>query len=207
MAGSDTFSTFINPASVPLGVTNGICLAQTTAGAANLTINGSLATLGVATLLPVRNVTVSTASNNSGITFIVTGLIGDGTTVVENITGPGAGLTVASTFLFSSVSQVAVSGAVTGNATVGSGTTVLATIFAGRTRLRGIYFVNTGTAGILDFQNGNSGFSPSLLEFMTSGGTTSADYPDIPDEGVLFSDGAYLVYSTTISTGITVFFN
>ena len=172
MAGSDTFSTFIDPSLVPLGVVNGICASQTTAGIANLLINGSLTTV-----------------------------------LTETIVGPGAGLTVKTTALFATVTQIAVTGAVTGNITVGSGTTVIATVFAGRTRVRGIYFVNGGTAGTLDFQNGGTGSSPSLMKFATSGGANTADYPDIPDEGILASDGAYLVYTTTSSTGITVFFN
>lgn len=208
MAGSDTFSTFIDPSLVPLGVVNGICASQTTAGIANLLINGSLTTGGVATLTPARDVEVTGASDNSGISFVVTGTLADGTTVLtETIVGPGAGLTVKTTALFSTVTQIAVTGAVTGNITVGSGITVIATVFAGRTRVRGIYFVNGGTAGTLDFQNGGTGSGPSLMKFATSGGANTADYPDIPDEGILASDGAYLVYTTTSSTGITVFFN
>lgn len=209
MAGSDTFSTFIDPSTVPAAVATGICTAQTTGGGANLTLNGSLVSTGVATLTPARNVVISTVSANASVNFAVTGTLADGLTVfTETIAGPdtGGGI-VSTTSLFATVTQVAVDAAITGNATVGSGATVIAPVFAGRTRIRGIYFVNTGTAGILNFTNGVTGNGASILKFITSGGATSADYPDIPDEGLLFKDGAYLVYPTTATTGVTVFFN
>jgi len=207
MSGSDTLSTFIDAAAVPAAVATAVCAAQTTAGIANLVINGSLATGGVATLVPARNVTVTTASDNTGINFLVTGFLADGTVLTETITGPDAGLTVSTTSLFSKVDKVAVSGAITGNATVGTGTSVIGTVFAGRARVRGIYFVTTSTAGTIAITNGPTGGGEIGVKFATSGGANSADYPSMPDEGVVYSNGAYVVYTSTAVTGITVFYN
>ena len=208
MSGSDTLSTFIDAAAVPAAVATAVCAAQTTAGIANLVINGSLATGGVATLVPARNVTVTTASDNTGINFLITGFRGDGTTVVtETIAGPGAGLTVSTTALFSKVDKIAVTGAITGNATVGTGTSVIGTVFAGRTRVRGIYFVTTSTAGTIAITNGPTGGGEIGVKFATSGGANSADYPSMPDEGIVYSNGAYVVYTSNAVTGITVFYN
>ena len=86
------------------------------------------------------------------------------------------------------------------------GTTVNQVVFAGRTRLRGIYIVNAGAAGDLDFKNGSSNGS-TVMKLMTTGTAATADYPDIPDEGVLCSDGAYVNFTTTDVTAFTVFFN
>ena len=207
MSGSDTLSTFIDAAAVPAAVATAVCAAQTTAGIANLVINGSLATGGVATLVPARNVTVTTASDNTGINFLVTGFLADGTVLTETITGPAAGLTVSTTSLFSKVDKVAVSGAITGNATVGTGTSVIGTVFAGRTRVRGIYFVTTSTAGTIAITNGPTGGGEIGVKFATSGGANSADYPSMPDEGIVYSNGAYVVYTSNAVTGITVFYN
>ena len=42
---------------------------------------------------------------------------------------------------------------------------------------------------------------------MTTGTAATADYPDIPDEGVLCADGAYVNFTTTDVTAFTVFYN
>ena len=104
------------------------------------------------------------------------------------------------------MTQVAVDAATAGAVTVGSGTTVNQTVFAGRARLRGIYIVNAGAAGDLDFKNGSSNGS-TVMKLMTTGTAATADYPDIPDEGVLCADGAYVNFTTTDVTAFTVFFN
>lgn len=99
---------------------NGIAEAQTTAGAGNLTINGAYASDGVATLDVPRHVSVYAVSANTGVTFTVTGTDRDGVALTEEITGPGAGLTVKGSDNFATVTQVAVDGAVTGNCEVGT---------------------------------------------------------------------------------------
>jgi hypothetical protein len=207
MAGSDTFSTYIAPGDLAAADPNGICTTQTPGGAVDLTINGALQSGGVATLVPARNVTITSGgSSETGKTFTVTGTATDGTAVTEAIAGPGGSATVSTTALFETVTQVAVDGATSGAVTVGSGTTVNQVVFAGRTRLRGIYFVNSAAAGVLDFKNESSN-GTTVMQIMTSGTASTADYPDIPDEGVLCSDGAYVNFTTTDVTAFTVFYN
>ena len=207
MAGSDTFSTYIAPGDLAAADPNGICTTQTPGGAVDLTINGALTSGGVATLVPARNVTITSGgSSETGKTFTVTGTATDGTAVTEAIAGPGGSATGSTTALFETVTQVAVDGATSGAVTVGSGTTVNQVVFAGRTRLRGIYFVNSAAAGVLDFKNGASN-GTTVMQLMTSGTASTADYPDIPDEGVLCSDGAYVNFTTTDVTAFTVFYN
>ena len=90
MAGSDTFSTYIAHCGLAAADTNGKCTTQTPGGAFNLTINGALTTGGVATLVPARNVTITSGgSSETGKTFTVTGTATDGTAVTEAIAGPG----------------------------------------------------------------------------------------------------------------------
>ena len=206
MAGSDVQSTFILSSDIAAADPDGVCAAQTTGGAANLTINGALATAGVATLLPARNVTITSAgSSETGKSLTITGTDVNGNAVTESIAGPGGSATVATTAIFSTVTQVAVDGALTGNVTVGSGTSLSATIFAGRARIRGIYFVNSTTAGTLNFVDGNNG--PSVMKIQTTGTEKTSDYPDIPDEGLVCATGAYVNFTATHVTALTVFYN
>ena len=106
---------------------NGVCLAQTTGGAANLVINGALHSSNTinfttAASLQPRKVTIFSAGGDvSGVDFTITGTDYLGQALVEIVTGPAADATVTSTNFFNTISQIAASGAVTGNIEVGSG--------------------------------------------------------------------------------------
>ena len=106
---------------------DGVCAAQTTGGAANLVINGALHSSNTINFTTAaseqpRKVTILSAGGDvSGITLTVTGTDYLGQALVEVITGPAANATVTSTKYFNTITQIAASGAVTGNITVGSG--------------------------------------------------------------------------------------
>tara|TARA_R110000751_G_scaffold61797_1_gene128084 strand:+ start:737 stop:2869 length:2133 start_codon:yes stop_codon:yes gene_type:complete len=106
---------------------NGVCLAQTTGGAANLVINGALHSSNTinfttAASLQPRKVTIFSAGGDvSGVDFTITGTDYLGQALVEIVTGPAADATVTSTNFFNTISQIAAGGAVTGNIEVGSG--------------------------------------------------------------------------------------
>ena len=89
---------------------NNIALSQTTAGAANLTLNGSLVTSGVATLDEPRQVLITNVGNDSAITFTVYGTWIGGQTISETVQGT-SGSSVATALDFATVTRVAVSGA------------------------------------------------------------------------------------------------
>jgi hypothetical protein len=106
---------------------DGVCAAQTTSGAANLVINGALHSSNTINFTTAaseqpRKVTILSAGGDvSGITLTVTGTDYLGQALVEVITGPAANATVTSTKYFNTITQIAASGAVTGDITVGSG--------------------------------------------------------------------------------------
>ena len=106
---------------------DGVCAAQTTSGAANLVINGALHSSNTINFTTAaseqpRKVTILSAGGDvSGITLTVTGTDYLGQALVEVITGPAADATVTSTKYFNTITQIAASGAVTGDITVGSG--------------------------------------------------------------------------------------
>jgi len=106
---------------------DGICLDQTTAGAANLILNGALAT-SVGGFSPrviltniVRTVSLTSGANLSGINFTVTGKL-FGTTVTETLAGPNVN-TVETTAKFEEITSISSNAAVASNVSVGTGTT------------------------------------------------------------------------------------
>jgi hypothetical protein len=89
---------------------NNIALNQTTAGAANLTLNGSLVSGGVATLDKPRQILITNVGNDSAITFTVYGTWFDGQSISETVQGTN-GSSVATTLDFATVTRVATSAA------------------------------------------------------------------------------------------------
>lgn len=97
---------------------DGVCASQTPGGAGNLTIAGALASGGVATIAAAQKITITSAGDDSGAVFTITGTDADGTTITEAVTGANAGAAV-STKYFKTVTQVAIDGAAAGAVTVG----------------------------------------------------------------------------------------
>lgn len=89
---------------------NGIAESQTTAGAANLVLNGALVSSGVAQLGQPRRVLITNAGNDSARTFTVYGTTFGGITILENVAGTN-GSSVATAQDFLTVTRVYVNGA------------------------------------------------------------------------------------------------
>lgn len=96
---------------------NNIALSQSPTAA--FTINGALASGGVATLDKARKVLVTTAADESGKTITITGTDVNGNTQTEIITGPNVG-TGATTLDFKTVTAMSISSASAGAITVGT---------------------------------------------------------------------------------------
>ena len=136
------------------------------------------------------------------MTITGTDLNGDAQT--ESINGPNNN-TVTSTNKFLTVTQVAAGGAVGTNTSIGiTGTATEGILTPGRTRIRGLHGVSSATAGSMTFRNSSTTGS-ILLELDTPNQDDFID-PYIPDDGVVFSSGAYLNVGTGV-TSVTVFFD
>ena len=99
---------------------DGVCVSQTPSagGAQNLTINGALASGGIATLDVNRRVLITSSGNDSGRTFTIYGTNRYGN-VQETITGPNTGV-VYSVFDYKTITRVSVDGNTAGNIKVGT---------------------------------------------------------------------------------------
>lgn len=100
-------------------VANSIALSQTTAGAAALTLNGALATNGVATLAAPGQVTLTSTGALTGINFTLVGTDYRGWTVSEILAGPGNN-TVTSVNSYATITSITSSATVGTNITAGN---------------------------------------------------------------------------------------
>jgi hypothetical protein len=207
MAGSDVKAKYI-AADTTAADADGVCQSQTPAagGEQDLTINGALASGGVATFTAARLITIASASDDSGRTFTVTGTDVNGNAQTETIAGPAT--TVTGTLYFRTVTQVTVDDDTAGAITVGMANDAFEVIYAGRARLRSVFLVHSATAGTLSFRNG----SATGTAYLTVPTIASADSDRdiiIPDEGIMFESGVYLPYTagTTVFSSFVAMYN
>lgn len=116
---------FLDLGSPVVAAAAGVAAVQLLGAAGNMTLNGPIVAGGVAYMDVPRNVTLTVATTNqSGITFTVTGKDEFGNTMVEAITGPNNN-TVSGIKAFASISKIAASAAIaTNGVSVGYGTTL-----------------------------------------------------------------------------------
>jgi hypothetical protein len=101
---------------------NNIAQSQSLAGAGNFALNGAAVVGGVAVLDTQRRVLVTSAGNDSGITFTVFGTNQAGTAIQETVTGASAGA-VPTNQDFLTVTKVSASGATASTVQIGTNTT------------------------------------------------------------------------------------
>jgi len=152
-----------------------------------------------------RKITLTSVGNSSGISFTVVGLDETGAAATESITGATAGATVTSTKYYSSVTSITAVGTPAGNQSAGTSSSIAGLIFGGDLRMRGMYVVNTGTAGTVNFTQGSAS-GTSRLKFNTVAAANSTEYPDIPEDGVVFRNGGYILFDQAKLSSITVFY-
>ena len=182
--------------------TTAIAALQTLGGAGNMNLTGTSVSDGSNM---DTTVTLTSGGNISGTNFTITGTDASGATVNQTIAGPNAG-TVTTTQKFLTVTQIATNGAVGTNTSAGftatSGTQGI--VFAGATRVRGLHGVSSSTAGALIIRDGSQTGS-KLLEIDTPAAAGQVD-PYIPDEGILFRNGAFIDISAGYDSA-TIFFD
>ena len=150
-----------------------------------------------------QTVTLTSSADNSGITFAVVGKDADGAAqTVAAFTGPDT-TTESVTGTWTEITSITASGAITTQIEAGvTGGATTGTVFAGRTRIRGMNGVAGAGAGRLYFKNSSATTGANKLILDVDSGEAVAPY--IPDNGVLFPDGAYFAYDGTAVVGVSV---
>ena len=149
-----------------------------------------------------QTVTLTSSADNSGITFAVVGKDADGASqTVSAFTGPNA-TTASVTGTWTEITSITASGAITTDISAGvtAGLTT-GTAIGGRTRIRGMNGVGGTGPAVLFFKNGSSTGSS---KFVLDVDQAEAIAPYIPDNGVLFEDGAYFKMTGTAVIGVSV---
>ena len=150
-----------------------------------------------------QTVTLTSSANNSGITFDVVGKDATGAAQTKSsVTGPNT-TTISVAGTWSEITSITASGSITTDISAGikDGATT-GTIFAGRTRVRGLQGVAGGGAGHLFFKNSSATTGANKLTIDVDSGEVIN--PIIPDNGILFADGAYFAYDGTVVAGLSV---
>ena len=202
LTGSDVQGKFITADAQALDA-NGISVAAAVGNNAALTIGGALASGGSVTNVGGRIVTILSAGNDSGISFTVAGTDVSGAALTESITGANAGTATGSSY-FRTITSITAVGDPAGNVSAGINTAVADVIFAGRSRLQGINVVCSGTAGNLDFLNTSTDGTSIFKLGCVASATVTRDIT-IPDNGLVFSDGIFINYTTATFTSLTAF--
>ena len=150
-----------------------------------------------------QTVTVTSSANNSGITFTVVGKDADGAAQTSAATtGPNAD-TVNIAGTWTEVTSITASGAITTQIEAGvTGGATTGIVFAGRTRVRGMNGVAGAGPGRLYFKNSSA--TTGVNKLILDVDQAEAIAPYIPDNGVLFPDGAYFAYDGTAVVGVSV---
>jgi len=203
LTGSDVTAVFITADAQVLDA-NGISVAAAVGNNAALTIGGALASGGSVTNVGGRIVTILSAGNDAAKSFTVVGTDVNGDDQTESITGANAGTATGSKY-FRTIASITAVGNPAGDVSAGINTAVADVIFAGRTRLQGINLVCSGTAGNVEFVNTSPNGS-SLFKLGSVASATVTRDITIPDNGLLFTGGLYINYTTATFGSMTAFY-
>lgn len=205
MAGSDIKAVFLE---ADLNAADNASVAQAAQPDTDFTINGTDASGGVATFSAARIVTATTAGTNDGTkTVTITGTDLDGNTITDTITLPGSASTTSGTKYFKTVTDAEMSEQPAGTVSLGHADEAADIVYAGRARLKGAFIVNGATAGVIRFVTGGED-GTEVLRLGTVASATAERDVTIPEEGLLFEEGIYIVYqggTNEIFTNMTVF--
>ena len=184
---------------------DGISTTASISGAAALTINGTLTSGGSYTSGDNigQLITITSAGDDTGITFTVVGTNAVGDAQTEIVTGADTAAATSSGY-FNTVASITTSASSDAAVTAGVTGTGTGTVFAGRTRIRGLQGLSGTSAGNLLFKN-TSVTGTTLLTVPTQAAAELIE-PYIPDNAVLFDAGAYVNFGSAVAT-VTVFYD
>ena len=155
-----------------------------------------------------RKITATTSGSSDGsktVTIVGTDVNGDAAT--EVIALPSSATTTAgTTIFFQTITSATVSAQPAANVSLGMTAEVAGGVFAGRTRVRQANVASGGAIGSVEVRDtGTAG--TSLLTLRTQATAGDINTVNIPQDGVLFANGAYITFSEVNCNAVTVYFD
>jgi hypothetical protein len=155
-----------------------------------------------------RKITATTSgSSDGGKTITIVGTDEKGDALTEVITLPGsASTTSGTTGAFLTITSATVSAQPAANVSLGMTAEVFGSIFTGRTRVRQVNAASGGAIGSVEFRDGSISGS-SLLTVRTGATEGDLNTINIPQDGILYKDGAFVSFSELHANSVTVYFD
>ena len=149
--------------------------------------------------------TAGTSDNGKTVTIVGTDVNGDALTEVITLTG-SAETSSGTTTAFLSITSATVSAHPAGNVSLGMTADVFGSIFQGRTRVRQVNAESGGSIGSVLFRDGSL-TGTALLTVRTGATAGDVNTVNIPQDGILYKDGAFVTFDETQCNSATVYFD
>ena len=160
---------------------------------------------GTNTARKITATTAGTSDNGKTITIVGTDQNGDALTEVITLTG-SAETSSGTTGAFLTITSATVSAQPSDNVSLGMTADVFGSIFQGRTRVRQVNAESGGAVGSVLFRDGSI-TGTTLLTVRTGGTAGDINTVNIPQEGILYKDGAFVTFSEVSCNSATVYFD
>ena len=160
---------------------------------------------GTNTARKITATTAGTSDNGKTITIVGTDQNGDALTEVITLTG-SAETSSGTTGAFLTITSATVSAQPAANVSLGMTADVFGSIFQGRTRVRQVNAESGGAVGSVLFRDGSI-TGTTLLTVRTGGTAGDINTVNIPQDGILYKDGAFVTFSEVSCNSATVYFD
>ena len=160
---------------------------------------------GTNTARKITATTAGTSDNGKTITIVGKDHNNDDATEVITLTG-SAETSAGTTTAFLSITSATVSAQPAGNVSLGMTADVFGSIFQGRTRVRQVNAESGGSIGSVLFRDGSL-TGTALLTVRTGATAGDVNTVNIPQDGILYKDGAFVTFDETQCNSATVYFD
>jgi len=155
-----------------------------------------------------RKITATTSGTGDGTkTVTIVGTDEKGNAATEVISLPGSATTTSgTTTAFLTITSATVSAQPAANVSLGMTADVFGSVFAGRTRVRQANVGSGGAIGSVEVRD-ESVSGTSLLTVRTQATEGDISTINIPQDGILYKDGAFVTFSEANCNSVTVYFD
>jgi len=155
-----------------------------------------------------RKITATTSgSSDGGKTVTIVGTDQSGAAATEVITLPGSATTTSGTTIaFLTITSATVSAQPAANVSLGMTADVFGSVFDGRTRVRQANVASGGAIGSVEVRDGGIS-GTSLLTLRTQATEGDISTVNIPQDGILYKDGAFVEFSEVNCNSVTIYFD